>query len=130
MAVIHFQEGDACQRHLQITVSLFSLTSLWTQPSDVNVLWNRYKFQDYSCLVSKETMDRRGADCFNLSKRGRAIPMSESMSAEFTIDEVVRSKPGVIRIGLDFSPATGTFAAMMRESNRCIGYIKLRGSIP
>ncbi|KAL9424513.1 hypothetical protein AB3S75_031604 [Citrus x aurantiifolia] len=39
------------------------------------------------------------------------------MSAEFTIDEVLRSKPGEIQIGLDFSPTTGTFAAMMRERN-------------
>ncbi|KAH9740399.1 S-adenosyl-L-methionine-dependent methyltransferases superfamily protein [Citrus sinensis] len=70
---------------------------------------------------SKQTMDRRGffkcADCFNLSQRRWDIPTSESMSAEFTIDEVLRSKPGEIQIGLDFSPTTGTFAAMMRERN-------------
>lgn len=39
------------------------------------------------------------------------------MSAEFAIDEVLRSKPGEVQIGLDFSPTTGTFAAMMRERN-------------
>lgn len=47
----------------------------------------------------------------------QTTPTSESMSAEFTIDEVLRSKPGEIQIGLDFSPTTGTFAAMMRERN-------------
>ncbi|KDP24284.1 hypothetical protein JCGZ_25580 [Jatropha curcas] len=57
------------------------------------------------------------ADCFNLSKRGWEIPTNESISAEFTIDEVLGLKTGEIRIGLDFSPTTGTFAALMRERN-------------
>ncbi|KAJ4707260.1 S-adenosyl-L-methionine-dependent methyltransferases superfamily protein [Melia azedarach] len=109
-------------------------TSLWSQPSDVNILWNRYKCKDYSCLVSNETTDRRGffkcADCFNLSKRGWDSPTNESNSAEFTIDEVLRLKPGEIRIGLDFSPTTGTFAAMMRERNVTIASATLNLGAP
>ncbi|PON42904.1 hypothetical protein PanWU01x14_278000 [Parasponia andersonii] len=36
-------------------------SSLWTRPSDANILRNHYKCEDYSCLVfvSKETMDKR-----------------------------------------------------------------------
>ncbi|THG03362.1 hypothetical protein TEA_010347 [Camellia sinensis var. sinensis] len=46
---------------------------------------------------------------------GKCQPMS--LSAEFTIGEVLSLKPGEIRVGLDFSPTTGTFAAIMREKN-------------
>ncbi|KAK9272989.1 hypothetical protein L1049_003370 [Liquidambar formosana] len=108
--------------------------SLWTQPSGVNILWNHYKCKDYSCLVSKETTDRRGffkcADCFDLLKRGWEIPTNESVSAEFTIDEVLWLKPGEIRIGLDFSPTTGTFAAIMRERNVTIASATLNLGAP
>lgn len=37
--------------------------------------------------------------------------------ADFLISEVLGLKPGEIRIGLDFSVGTGTFAARMREFN-------------
>lgn len=96
-------------------------SSLWTNPSDVNILWNKYKCKDYSCLVSHETIGKRGfykcSDCFDLSKRAWEVPTNESESAEFTVDEVLSLKPGEIRIGLDFSPTTGTFAAIMKEKN-------------
>ncbi|KAH7554456.1 hypothetical protein JRO89_XS12G0217600 [Xanthoceras sorbifolium] len=109
-------------------------TSLWIQPSDFNILWNRYKCKAYSCLVSNETIDRRGffkcSDCFNLSKTGWDIPTNKSISAEFTIDEVLRLKPGEIRIGLDFSPTTGTFAAMMKERNVTIASATLNLGAP
>ncbi|GAV87399.1 Methyltransf_29 domain-containing protein [Cephalotus follicularis] len=109
-------------------------SSLWSQPSDADILWNRYKCKRYSCLVSSKTMDRRGffkcADCFNLSKRGWDTPTNESISAEFTIDEVLALKPGEIRIGLDFSPTTGTFAAMMRERNVTIASATLNLGAP
>ncbi|KAA8530460.1 hypothetical protein F0562_005169 [Nyssa sinensis] len=109
-------------------------SSLWTQPSDVNIIWNHYKCRDYNCLVSSETLDRRGffkcADCFNLSKRGWEVPANESVSAEFTIDEVLRLKPGEIRIGLDFSPTTGTFAAIMRQKNVTIASATLNLGAP
>ncbi|KAJ4849031.1 hypothetical protein Tsubulata_038060 [Turnera subulata] len=108
--------------------------SLWTQPSDANILWNQYKCKGYSCLVSNETKDRRGffkcGDCFNLSKRGWDVPTNETISAEFTIDEVLALKPGEIRIGLDFSPTTGTFAALMRERNVTIAPVTLNLGAP
>ncbi|KAE8703886.1 hypothetical protein F3Y22_tig00110462pilonHSYRG00279 [Hibiscus syriacus] len=85
-------------------------SSLWSQPTDTNILWSRYKCKDYSCLVSNETLGKRGffkcSNCFDLSKRGWEILTNESTSAEFTIDKVLRLKPGEIRIGLDFSPTT------------------------
>ncbi|KAE9449378.1 hypothetical protein C3L33_18729, partial [Rhododendron williamsianum] len=49
--------------------------------------------------------------------RAWEVPTNESESAEFTVDEVLSLKPGEIRIGLDFSPTTGTFAAIMKEKN-------------
>lgn len=86
-------------------------SSLWTQPSDVDILWNRYRCKNYNCLVSNETVNRRGfykcSDCFNLS----------SVSPEFSVDEVLRLMAREIRTGLDFSPTTGTFAALMKERN-------------
>ncbi|TXG57678.1 hypothetical protein EZV62_015507 [Acer yangbiense] len=109
-------------------------TCLWTQPSDVNILWNHYKCKTYSCLVSNQTIDRRGffkcVDCFNLSTTGWDIPTNDTVSAEFTIDEVLLLKPGEIRIGLDFSPTTGTFAAMMRERNVTIASATLHLGAP
>ncbi|XP_068655864.1 probable methyltransferase At1g29790 [Aristolochia californica] len=96
-------------------------SSLWNLPDDKNVLWTHYKCKRFSCLVSKETTGKRGffkcADCFNLTSRGWEVPINESVSAEFTIDEVLQLKPGEIRIGLNFSPTTGNFAAIMRERN-------------
>ncbi|PRQ53316.1 putative S-adenosyl-L-methionine-dependent methyltransferase [Rosa chinensis] len=108
--------------------------SLWTQPSDANILWNNYKCKDYSCLVSKETADRRGffkcSSCFNISQHGWNVPTNESVSAEFTIDEVLSLKPGEIRIGLDYSPTTGNFAAVMREKNVTIASSTLNLGAP
>ncbi|CAI0454519.1 unnamed protein product [Linum tenue] len=93
-------------------------SSLWAPPSDSNIMWSHYKCKSYDCLVSGEA-NRRGffkcADCFNLTKRGWEVATNESISAEFTIDEVLTLKPSEIRVGLDFSPTTGTFAALMRE---------------
>ncbi|KAF5959988.1 hypothetical protein HYC85_001197 [Camellia sinensis] len=67
------------------------------------------------------TRRRRGfyrcSDWFDLSRRGWEVPTNKPLSAEFTIDEVLSLKPGKIRIGLNFSPTTGTFAAIMREKN-------------
>ncbi|EOY03768.1 hypothetical protein QUC31_017583 [Theobroma cacao] len=108
--------------------------SLWSQPSDTNILWSHYKCKDYTCLVSNETMGKRGffkcSNCFDLSKRGWEIPMNESISAEFTIDEVLRLKSGEMRIGLDFSPSTSTFAALMRERNVTIASATLNLGAP
>ncbi|KAH8511113.1 hypothetical protein H0E87_008592 [Populus deltoides] len=109
-------------------------SSLWTQPSDANILWSHYKCKGYSCLVSNKTRGRRGffkcADCFDLSKRRWEIPTNESVSAEFTIDQVLALKPREIRIGLDFSPTTGTFAALMKERNVTIASATLNLGAP
>lgn len=75
---------------------------------------------DYSCLVSKVTMDRRRffacADCFNLSKRGWDIPTNESVCwihHWWSLKVKAWRNPNQPR----FQPTTGTFAAMMRERN-------------
>ncbi|KAJ4954295.1 hypothetical protein NE237_011078 [Protea cynaroides] len=117
-------------------------SSLWSQPSEANILWNHYKCKDYPCLASNKTIGKRGffkcSDCFDLSKQCWVIPSNESESAEFTVDEVL----GEIRIGLDYSPTTGTFAAIMKENNVTIAsatlnlgatfneVIALRGLLP
>nr|QTZ19674.1 S-adenosyl-L-methionine-dependent methyltransferase [Bixa orellana] len=100
----------------------------------MQTLWSHYKSKDYSCLVSNGTGDRRGffkcTSCFNLSKRGWEVKANESTSAEFTIDEVLGLKPGEIRVGLDFSRTTGTFAAIMRERNVTIASATLNLGAP
>ncbi|KAF8399637.1 hypothetical protein HHK36_015506 [Tetracentron sinense] len=107
-------------------------SSLWNTPSDTNILWTHYKCKDYSCLVSND--GKRGffkcTDCFEISKRGWEISSNKSISAEFTIDEVLRLKPDEIRIGLDFSPTAGTFAAIMREKNVTIASATLNLGAP
>ncbi|CAI9763323.1 unnamed protein product [Fraxinus pennsylvanica] len=95
--------------------------SLWTQPRDVDISWSRYKCKNYRCLVSNGTINNRGfykcSDCFDLTKRGWDGQRDKDISAEFSIDEILMLKPGEIRIGLDFSPTAGTFAALMKEKN-------------
>ncbi|GKV16975.1 hypothetical protein SLEP1_g27535 [Rubroshorea leprosula] len=95
----------------------FSRTPLrYTKPFPVNSsLWRGF----FKC-----------ASCFDLSKRGWEVQEKESTTAEFTIDEVLRLKPGEIRIGLDFSPTTGTFAALMRERNVTIASATLNLGAP
>ncbi|KAL5723191.1 hypothetical protein ACHQM5_006615 [Ranunculus cassubicifolius] len=109
-------------------------SSLWTSPTKTNILWKNYKCKDYSCLISDRTIGKRGffkcSDCFDLSKRGWMVATNETDSAEFTIDEVLKLKPGEIRIGLDFSPTTGTFAAIMRERNVTIASATLNLGAP
>ncbi|CDY72207.1 BnaCnng76480D [Brassica napus] len=73
--------------------------------------------------------------------RGELDPET-NQTADFSIQEVLEIKPGEIRIGLDFSVGTGTFAARMRESNVTIvtatinlgapfnEMISLRGLVP
>ncbi|KAK3032549.1 hypothetical protein RJ639_036788 [Escallonia herrerae] len=114
--------------------SLPGNSSLWTQPSDANIRWNLYKCKGYTCLVSNDTIGKRGfykcSDCFDLSKRGWEVPTDTSVSAEFTIEEVLGLKAGEIRIGLDFGPTAGTFAAMMREKNVTVASATLNLGAP
>ncbi|CAN1839144.1 Probable methyltransferase At1g29790 [Linum perenne] len=114
-----------------------SSSTLWTQPSDDTILWSRYKCKGYACLVSNESNGRKGffkcGDCFNLTKRGWDVATTNNdsaKSAEFTIDQVLGLRPGEIRIGLDFSPTTGTFAALMRERGVTIASATLNLGAP
>ncbi|XP_048128221.1 probable methyltransferase At1g29790 [Rhodamnia argentea] len=112
-----------------------SSNSLWNQPRDANILWSHYKCKDYQCLLSNQTGNKRGffkcSDCFNLSKRGWEGPVNEpEETAEFTIDQVLALKPGEIRVGLDFGPSTGSFAALMRERNVTVATATLNLGAP
>lgn len=100
--------------------------SLWKLPDDRNVRWSHYRCKNFACLANNST--RKGffkcANCFDLEhhefprwiRRETPDPRS-NLSADFLAREVIELKPGEIRIGLDFSIGTGTFAARMREFN-------------
>ncbi|CAK9134365.1 unnamed protein product [Ilex paraguariensis] len=125
--------------------------SLWMLPDDRNVQWSQYRCKNFVCLGSNST--RKGffkcADCFNLThhEMPRWVKLTyqdpnSKLTADFLITEVLNLKSGEIRIGLDFSVGTGTFAARMREFNVTIvsatinlgapfnEMIALRGLIP
>ncbi|XP_044494577.1 probable methyltransferase At1g29790 [Mangifera indica] len=101
--------------------------SMWKLPNNKNVRWSQYRCKNFTCLASSTT-SRKGffkcADCFNLSdhemprwiKQVELDPIT-NLTADFLIPEVLDIKPGEIRIGLDFSVGTGTFAARMKEFN-------------
>lgn len=125
--------------------------SMWKLPDDRNVRWSQYRCKNFSCLASNIT--RKGffkcADCFNLTNhefprwiKQVDLDPETNQTADFLILEVLDMKPGEIRIGLDFSVGTGTFAARMRDFNVTIvsatinlgapfnEIIALRGVIP
>ncbi|KAI3944591.1 hypothetical protein MKW98_021049 [Papaver atlanticum] len=125
--------------------------SLWKLPDDRNVRWSGYRCKNFSCLASNTS--KKGffkcTDCFNLTHHEKprwiqpvALDPRLNTSADFLIPEVLNIKPGEIRIGLDFSAGTGSFAARMREFNVTIvtatinfgapfsEMIALRGLIP
>ncbi|KAK4769311.1 hypothetical protein SAY86_027461 [Trapa natans] len=98
--------------------------SMWRLPDDRNVRWSHYRCKNFTCLASNTT--RKGffkcADCFNLTThewprwvKPVYIDQISNMTVDFLVPEVLAIKPGEIRIGLDFSIGTGTFAARMRE---------------
>ncbi|KAL2455230.1 S-adenosyl-L-methionine-dependent methyltransferase superfamily protein [Abeliophyllum distichum] len=125
--------------------------SMWKLPDDRNVRWSQYKCKNFTCLAKNTTQKGffKCADCFNLDdhewprwiKPVYQDPNS-NLTADFLIKEVLDLKPNEIRIGLDFSIGTGTFAARMREYNVTIvsaainlgapfnEFIALRGLIP
>lgn len=123
--------------------------SLWKLPDDDHrILWTHYKCKGFSCLTSSNP-DGKGffkcSSCFNLTTAniGWNNNTVDPTSAEFSIDRVLSFKPsGDIQVGLDFSPSTGTFAAIMKEKNVTIAtatvnlgapfseVIALRGLIP
>ncbi|KAF3439950.1 hypothetical protein FNV43_RR18228 [Rhamnella rubrinervis] len=100
--------------------------SLWKLPDNKNVRWSQYRCKNFTCLASNRSPKGffKCADCFNLShhelprwiKAANLDPIS-NVTADFLIPQVLNIKPGEIRIGLDFSVGTGTFAARMREFN-------------
>ncbi|KAJ8748957.1 hypothetical protein K2173_013395 [Erythroxylum novogranatense] len=101
--------------------------SMWKLPDDRNVRWSHYRCKTFTCLASNST--RKGffkcADCFNLSdhemprwiKHVDLNTTITNVTTDFLIPEILGIKPGEVRIGLDFSVGTGTFAARMREFN-------------
>ncbi|XP_008784991.1 uncharacterized protein LOC103703787 [Phoenix dactylifera] len=117
--------------------------SLWTMPDDRNVRWSRYRCRNFKCLSKKNP--RRGfsrcTGCFDLEEEKLKWVTNASL-ADFLIGDVLAVKPGEIRIGLDASIGTGSFAARMREWNVTIvstalnvgapfsEVIALRGLIP
>ncbi|KAF6154534.1 hypothetical protein GIB67_027807 [Kingdonia uniflora] len=125
--------------------------SMWKLPDDRNVRWSQYRCKSFACLAGNST--RKGffkcVDCFNLvdhesprwTKLVNSNPAS-NLTSDFLISEVLDIQPGELRIGLDFSVGTGTFAARMREFNVTIvsasinlgapfnEMIALRGLIP
>ncbi|KAJ1396209.1 hypothetical protein SESBI_32709 [Sesbania bispinosa] len=74
--------------------------SMWKLPDDRNVRWSKYRWV--------------------------RLEGDPSETADFLMSEVLGMKPGEIRIGLDFSVGTGTFAARMREFNVTIAFKMLR----
>lgn len=125
--------------------------SLWALPDDRNVRWSGYRCKNFTCLT--RTNARKGffkcADCFNLMDHELPRWMeptyqnpSLNLTSDIMIAEVLDLKRGEIRIGLDFSVGTGTFAARMRERDVTIvsatinfgapfsEMIALRGLIP
>nr|POE49988.1 ring-h2 finger protein atl68 [Quercus suber] len=100
--------------------------SMWKLPDSRNVRWSQYRCKNFNCLAHNSTGKGffKCADCFNLSyhemprwiQQVNIVPNS-NLTADFLIPEVLGIKPGEIRIGLDFSVGTGTFAARMREFN-------------
>ncbi|KAK4379299.1 hypothetical protein RND71_001161 [Anisodus tanguticus] len=125
--------------------------SLWKLPDDKNVRWSQYRCKNFTCLARNSTAKGffKCTDCFNLthheSPRWIIHSYQDSnlkMTSDILITEVLNFKPGEIRIGLDFSVGTGTFAARMREHNVTIvsatinlgapfnEMIALRGLIP
>ncbi|KAK9143886.1 hypothetical protein Syun_013286 [Stephania yunnanensis] len=100
--------------------------SIWKLPDDRNVRWSQYICKNFTCLANNKT--RKGffkcSDCFNLvdHEMPRWIKQTNmqqnlKITPDFLISDVLNIKPGEIRIGLDFSVGTGTFAARMREFN-------------
>ncbi|XP_002974326.2 uncharacterized protein LOC9657732 [Selaginella moellendorffii] len=107
--------------------------SLWRIPDSRNVRWNNYKCKNFECLAGNKpkngtsnSSSSKGfykcSECFDLlgyeKWRWVTVNLSTSTAADFRISDVLALKPaGEIRIGVDFSVGTGTFAARMKEHN-------------
>lgn len=125
--------------------------SMWKLPDNRNVRWSHYRCKDFTCLASNKAGKGffKCADCFNLTHHEmprwmeiEVLDPNSNSTADFLIAEVLENNAGEIRIGLDFSVGTGTFAARMREFNVTIvsatinlgapfnEMISLRGLVP
>ncbi|XP_057447993.1 probable methyltransferase At1g29790 [Lotus japonicus] len=118
--------------------------SLWKLPDHRNVRWGNYHCRNFECLSSKNP--KRGyskcTGCFEMEKEKLKWVSNSSLPADFLIGDVLKIKPGEMRIGVDYGIGTGTFAARMREHNVTIvstamnigapfnEMIALRGLIP
>lgn len=92
--------------------------SLWRLPDDRNVRWSNYQCRNFTCLSRKRAYNSECTDCFEMEKEKlKWVGDNGSTTADFLIGDVLAIKPGEIRIGLDFSLGTGSFAARMREQN-------------
>ncbi|KAF6142692.1 hypothetical protein GIB67_015178 [Kingdonia uniflora] len=93
--------------------------SLWKLPDGQNVRWDNYACRNFNCLSSKNP--KRGyskcTGCFEMDKERVKWITNSSLPIDFVISDVLATKPGEIRIGLDFGIGTGTFAARMKEHN-------------
>ncbi|XP_062090552.1 probable methyltransferase At1g29790 [Humulus lupulus] len=97
--------------------------SMWKLPNNRNVRWSQYRCKNFTCLAANSTGKGffKCADCFDLSNhempRWVKLENPNENTSDFLAHQVLELKPGEIRIGLDFSVGTGTFAARMRELN-------------
>eukprot|EP01018_Ginkgo_biloba_P007630 Gb_17509 [translate_table: standard] len=110
-------------------------SSLWTLPNDRNIRWTHYKCKGFACLTSKNSSKGffKCAECFDLSahESQRWIANNSNNRAEFSVDQVLGLKAaGEVRVGLDFSPGTGTFAALMHARNITIATATLNLGAP
>ncbi|KZV47324.1 hypothetical protein F511_07747 [Dorcoceras hygrometricum] len=118
--------------------------SLWLMPDGRNVRWSNYQCKNFECLASKDVEHDFPpcTGCFDMEKEKLRWINHTVQHIDFVIKDVLALKAGEIRIGLDFSVGTGTFAARMREQDVTIvstamnlgapfnEMIALRGLIP
>ncbi|XP_073279061.1 probable methyltransferase At1g29790 [Primulina huaijiensis] len=118
--------------------------SLWRMPEVRNVRWSNYQCKNFECLAINNTKHDYSpcTGCFDMAKEKLKWINHTAQPIYFVIKDVLALKPGEIRIGLDFSIGTGTFAARMREQDVTIvsmamnlgapfnEMIALRGLIP
>jgi SAM-dependent methyltransferase len=102
------------------------IESIWKLPDDRNVRWSQYRCKNFTCLARKGTGKGffKCTDCFNFTHHELPrwiepfyMDPNSNLTSDFLIQDILGLKPVEIRIGLDFSVGTGTFAARMREHN-------------
>lgn len=117
----------------EYTKPLPASEALWAVPGDQNIRWDNYYCKNFTCLADYKHRKKffKCSPCFDLKGHERqrwVVP--NSTDAEFLITEVLAIKPGEIRIGIDYSMGTGTFAARMKEHNVTIASTTLNLGAP